>query len=221
MAQLRVLLNFAAASDHDLEETAGHVLTSLYGNPVYPAPPVPTADLQAALTAFTDAIAAQGQGGTQATAAKEQAREALILPLRRLALYVQSTIQGNPAYGLAELLGSGFDAVSTNRAQHPLATPAILRIDNAGTGALTLRVGRVDNARMYEVESQTIPSPAMVAAGLKADPGPWTSSGMFSSTRGMTVTGLMSGAMYNFRLRAVGGSTGYSDWSDPVGHMSL
>ena len=40
MALLRVLLGFASAPDHELEETTGHVLTSLYGNPVYPPPPV-------------------------------------------------------------------------------------------------------------------------------------------------------------------------------------
>ena len=33
--------------------------------------------------------------------------------------------------------------------------------------------------------------------------------------------GLIPGGTYNFRVRAVGGSTGYSEWSNPVGHMSL
>ena len=49
MALLRVLLGFANAPDHELEETAGHVLASLYGNPVFPNPPVSTLDLQAGL----------------------------------------------------------------------------------------------------------------------------------------------------------------------------
>ncbi len=37
----------------------------------------------------------------------------------------------------------------------------------------------------------------------------------------MPVSGLTPGGMYLFQVRAVGGSTGYSDWSDPVSHMSL
>ena len=44
---------------------------------------------------------------------------------------------------------------------------------------------------------------------------------MYQSTRGMAVPGLVPGQSYNFRVRTVGGSTGYSEWSDPVGHMSL
>ena len=50
MAQLRVLLGFANAADHVLEETAGSVLDpskGIYGNAtIYPAPPVTKADLQ-------------------------------------------------------------------------------------------------------------------------------------------------------------------------------
>ena len=217
MALLRVLFGFASAPDHELEETAGHVLTSLYGNEIYPNPPIGVTDLQAALKNFTDAIAAQAQGGTAATAAKNQAAQTLIGLLRQLALYVQTTIQSNPAYGLAELLSSGFDAASTSRAQVPLDTPSIVGIDNSGTGQLTLRVTPVANSRLYEAQSQTMPNAATGAGAL----GEWVSAGMYQSTRGMAVTGLVPGQTYNFRVRAIGGSTGHSEWSNPVGHMSL
>ena len=213
MAQLRVLLGFANAADHDLEETAGAVLDSkkgLYANPtIYATPPVTQADLQAALDAFNKAIGALAQGGTQSTAARDQARAALITLLRQLALYVQTTIQDNPAYGLAELLLSGFDAVSTNRAQAPLGPPAIFRIENTGDGQLTLRLTAVANAKMYEVQKK-------VATDADFVPG-----GLFASTRGMDVTGLTPGVLYTFRVRALGGSTGASEWSDPVSHRSL
>ena len=164
MALLRVLLGFASAPDHELEETAGHVLTSLYGNAVFPTPPVTAANLQAALTAFTDAIAAQAQGGTAATAAKNQAAQTLIGLLRQLALYVQTTIQSNPAYGLAELLSSGFDAASTSRAQSPLDTPTISGIDNSGTGQLTLRVTPISNPRLSPAARTTSASEPSAAA---------------------------------------------------------
>ena len=214
MAYLRVYLGFASASSHVIEETTGHVLAGIYANAtIYPAPPVSAVALQAGLTAFTTAVAAQKDGGPAATALKNQQRAALVALLRRLAMYVQDTIQGNPAYGLAELLLSGFDAVSTSRTQHPLATPTILKIDNSGDGSLTLRVKPSANARTYEVQSQLV-----VAGGA---PGPWTSAGLFQNSRAMEVTGLTPGAMYNFQVRAVGGSTGYSQWSDAVGHRSL
>ncbi len=161
MALLRVLLGFASAPDHELEETAGHILTSLYGNAVYSSPPVTQANLQAALTAFTDA--------------KNQAAQTLIGLLRQLALYVQTTIQSNDAYGLAELLSSGFDAASTSRAQVPFDTPSIILIDNSGTGQLTLRVTPVANSRLYEAQSQTMPNATTGAGAL----GEWVSAGMY------------------------------------------
>jgi len=37
----------------------------------------------------------------------------------------------------------------------------------------------------------------------------------------MPLNGLTPGTNYSLDVRAVGGSTGYSDWSDPVSHMSL
>jgi hypothetical protein len=36
----------------------------------------------------------------------------------------------------------------------------------------------------------------------------------------MSIVGLTPGGMYMFQVRAVGVCTGYSDWSDPVIHMS-
>jgi len=35
----------------------------------------------------------------------------------------------------------------------------------------------------------------------------------------MTINNLTPGTTYAFQVRAVGGSTGYTDWSDPVAHM--
>ena len=209
MSQLRVLLGFTNAPDHSLEETTGAILDNLYGNPAYPSPPVTKAATQAALTAFTAAIAAQAQGGTAATAEKNNQRDALVDLLRQLASYVQDTA-GND---LAKLLGSGFDAVSTNRAQAELEKPAIRALDNGNSGQLLVRVGPVKNAKCYEVRH--------AALGAGGAPGPWQSSGLFTTSRSMSLNGLTPGTNYTVQVRAIGGSTGYSDWSDPVSHMSL
>ena len=37
----------------------------------------------------------------------------------------------------------------------------------------------------------------------------------------MIITNLTPGTIYTFRVRAIGGSTGSSDWSDPVAHMCM
>jgi hypothetical protein len=41
-----------------------------------------------------------------------------------------------------------------------------------------------------------------------------------SKRRTPTKLNLTPGTNYNIQARAVGGSTGYSDWSDPVSHMA-
>ena len=203
MPQLRVLLGFAQASDSDLQTLAGNVLKGMIGNTVFPSPPVTLVALQTALTGFTNAIAAQAQGGTAATAHKNDMREALIALLRQLALYVQQT-----AKTLADLLSSGFEAVSTNRAQAQLDKPTIGELLNGLSTQLIVRMPPVDNAKAYEVRVSSVP-------------GQWLPGGLYGSTRDMIIHGLTPGTMYTVQVRAIGGLTGYSDWSDPVSHMSM
>ena len=52
-------------------------------------------------------------------------------------------------------------------------------------------------------------------------PGGWQSGGSFTNSRSMPLNGLTPGATYTIQARAIGGSTGYSDWSDPVSHMCM
>ena len=204
MPQIRVNLGFANAADYVIEELAEGVHTGMTGNTHFPTPPVTMAALLAATTAFTDARVAAAQGGEADTAAKDNAREALITLLRQLALYVQMTSNNN----LATLLSSGFEAVSTNRASTPLSKPHINDLLNDGVGRMKLRVTSVKNSRQYEVHYSTTP-------------GQWSPPQAFNSTREMVVTGLTPGEMYTFEVRAMGGSTGASEWSDAVSHRSL
>ncbi len=44
--------------------------------------------------------------------------------------------------------------------------------------------------------------------------------GVFTQSR-MVIPDLIPGTTYTLQARAIGGSTGYSDWSDPVSHMSM
>lgn len=209
MPQLRVLLGFASAPDNGLDELAGAVLQKLYGNAAYPSPPVTAAALTTAKNDFSAAVAAANLGGPADTAVKDNKRAALVALLRALAGYVQEK-HGND---LAVLLSSGFDAVSTNRASSPLDAPTIKDILNGNSGQLVLRVTVVANAKCYEVRHALI--------GANGAPGPWQNAGLYTNSRSMAVDGLTPGSNYQFQVRAVGGSTGYSDWSDPVSHMSM
>ena len=209
MNHLRVLLGFTNAPDHTLEETTLAVLENLYDNPIYPDPPVTKIALQAALTAFTAAIAVQAQGGTAATADKENKREILVDLLRQLAAYVQDKCDND----LAKLLSSGFEAVSTNRASIPLEKPIIREVKNGISGQLLTRLGPVKNAKCYELRfAEVAPGGAL---------GPWQSGGLHTNSRSIPLNSLTPGAMYQIEARAIGGSTGYSDWSAPTNHRSL
>jgi len=209
MTQLRVLLNFASASDHELEERAMTVHAGLYGKPAYPTPPVSQADLMTAITNFSTALAAAEVGGPADTAEKNNMREILIGLLRQLANYVQD----NHGNNLATLLESGFEAASTNNTSVPLETPAITDILNGISGQLILRVEPVDNARGYTARYALI--------GENGAPGPWIGTVFFNSTRRMEINGLTPGGNYVFEVCAMGGSTGQSGYSNPVSRRSL
>ena len=206
---LRVLFDFVSMPDPSLDEFTDAVITGLTGNPVCPTPPVAPADLQLQLTAFSEAMIAHAQGGTTATAAKNAARAVLVDSLRQNALYVQTMCNNE----LATLLGSGYQAASTNHAQTPLTQPVIQDLINGNSGELVVRLKPVANAHAYEARYAVI--------GTGGTPGPWQNGGLFTSTRNLTITGLTPGATYTVEVRAIGGSTGYSDWSNAVTHMSL
>ena len=207
--QLRVLLDFVSMPDPGLDEFAGGVVTGMTGNPAYPTPPVtlPTIDTQQ--QTFSAALIAAANGGTALTAAKNAARAVLVDSLRQNALYVQNKCNND----LATLLTSGYQAASTNHAQTVLAQPVIQDLINGNSGELVARVKPVANAHAYEARYAVI--------GTGGTPGPWQNGGLFTSTRGLTISGLTPGTTYTVEVRAIGGSTGYSDWSNAVTHMSL
>ena len=149
------------------------------------------------------------QGGTAATAAKNNRKAELANQLEVLALYVQVTCDND----MAKLLSSGFQAVSQNRAQAQLPKPAGLRLDNGLSGQLLLTADRIANARCYVIDLALLDD--------EVKPGPLTTAGLHTRSRKMPVNWLVPGKLYLFRTRAIGGLTGYSDWSDPVSHRVL
>jgi hypothetical protein len=50
--------------------------------------------------------------------------------------------------------------------------------------------------------------------------GNWQDAGIYTKTRDIVLQQLTPGTVYNVRVRAFGGSTGHSDWSDPVSKMA-
>ena len=207
--QLRVRRGFRNSNDQQIIATAGAVITGLTNNQAFPTPPIEVAKVQEQLDQLVAAIADLPHGGAAATAHKNNKRDALVATLRKLTHYVEDASNNDPAV----LLSSGFTAVSVSRTQSALPTPSITAIDNGNSSQLLVRVGAVRYARCYELRSA-----AIAADGA---PGPWQPNAIFTNSRSMQVNGLNPGTKYAFQVRAVGGSAGFSDWSNPVTRMSM
>jgi len=130
--------------------------------------------------------------------------QTLIGHLRNLASYVQIQCNNDKA----TLLGSGFQAASTNRTQAPLETPSGLVLKHGASGQLIAKVSPVKNTSMYE-------------GRIKGLSGDWMPSIFDGDSQHITFNGLKPGETYTAQVRALGGSTGQSDWSDPSTHMAM
>ncbi len=201
---IKVSLGFARLSDGALDNFAHGVIDALTGNATYPTPPVTLANLQAGNDDFTAKLAAAQTGGVADTAAKNNSRQALLGDLRQVASYVQIRCNND----MQLLLSSGFQAQSTNRASTPLPKQTGLEIQNGGTGQLVARVDAIKNASMYE-------------GRIKGPSTDWLPSVFSGDSQHIYFTGLTPGTNYTIEVRALGGSTGHSDWSDPSSHMSM
>jgi hypothetical protein len=186
----------------------GWIIKCMTGNAAFPNPPVslvppvppdPTkpVDMTTRLNALQVAINNAMDGGVAATAAKNAALEFVFEGMDANAFYVQTVARTN----LPLLLASGYQAVSTNRSQSPLDTPAITGIDNDTPTQLDVHLTTITNALGYEVQ--------LFLAGV------WTTVMFSPQARTITLTGLTTGTVQQVRARAVGGSTGQSAWSMP------
>lgn len=200
---IRVSLAFATLSGSELNSFAILVIVCLKNNALFPNLPVTIANLTALQLAFQNASTAAVQGGTVATAAKAEARDALVAALRQIAGYVQSLAV---TLTLSQVLSSGYDVVIPNNTPSPLTQP-VFTLDNSSTTLLTIGLAAVPNAKAYQVQ-------------FGSGTGAWLEAGIYPNTRGIVLTGLTPGTVYNVRIRAVGGSTQYSEWSATMSAMS-
>lgn len=201
---LRVSRAFATAPPNSLANEADDVANGMTDNPVFPEAPVKPADLIILNTTLRAAITAADAGGPQQTAARDKAAGAVVQALKKNANYVE--IQANN--DLETLLSSGFSVNSTNRASAPLDQPAIEQILNLATTQLLLRVTPILNARSFQVQINTTGN------------GAWQEAGIYTRARRIVLMSLTPGTIYFVRVRAIGGSTGYSEWSVPASLMA-
>src|SRR5207248_10782323 len=97
MPRYKVCLAFAELADVALDDFAVAIITGLTDNASYPTPPVTVAQLGMPRTGISDAVgAAAAQPGKAASAAKNVAREPLVLALRNNTAHIEPTCNNHP-----------------------------------------------------------------------------------------------------------------------------
>ena len=200
---IRISLKFATYDDGDVNCLAILLIVCFKNNLLFPNPPISLAAFTAFQTAFQNAINAAAQGGKVNTQLKIEARDALVSAMRQWAAYVQSLV---PTLTVSQVLTSGFDVVNPNTTPMPLDQP-VFTLDNSMTTRLAIWLTAVTNAKAYQMQ---------YAIGA----GPWLEAGIFPNTKNIVLTNLTPGTVYNVRIRAIGGSTQYSEWSATVSLMA-
>ena len=113
----------------------------------------------------------------------------------------------------AILTSSGFHAASRIRIRSPLTKAVIAAVENGHTTQLLATVETIPKAAAYELYFASVGNDGAI--------GEWKHVVTVTSPRQIPVDDLKPGSTYAFKARAVGGTNGYGDFSDPVTHMSL
>lgn len=202
--KIRVALSFGSFTNDQLNSFLVLLLVCLKNNPLFPNLPVAYATLEALVADYQAKLSAARVGGPKDTAAFKECRDTVVAALRQTAGYIQSLGLDNES----DILSSGFDIVVPKKfPQNPLEQPQF-RLDNTVPGRVGIELQSVTNAKAYHVQFCTAN-------------GAWTDLGIYPNTRNIFIPNTTAGTTYSARVRAVGGSTQYSPWSDAASIMSL
>jgi hypothetical protein len=143
-------------------------------------------------------------GGSTETAIQEQQRVLVNQQLHKLAIFCQENCNNDPAV----FLTSGFLLAKTGGTSSPLGKCVLRTVTNGASTQLIVEAEPMANAKGWEARWWVGSNPPQHAECLKP-------------TRKMTIINLPPGQIINVQMRAQGGSTGFSDWSDTVQHMCM
>ena len=181
----KLKLDFSKFTDSHMLTKASQVLQDMTGNPHFPTPVPPLADLQAAVTAYSVALVNATDRGRLFVAEKNAARKALETLLAELGMYVMYVAKGDDVV----LTSSGFDLVKP-REHSSITNPGPVILTNGeSSGELTSRVDGQAGAKGYSHEYT---------------PYPVTEQSQWASTRSSrckaTFTNLQPGRNYAVRV---------------------
>jgi len=194
-------LELKKRSDSELSDFAASIVGAMTGNPNFTTPTPALASVTTALTAFNTATAdfvAATNAARLATVEKDNARLAVEALLTQLAGYVEAASAGDEA----KILTAGMAVRSTAAPVGLLPAPInVLAVSTDTEGKIDLTWLAVAGASGYEVECR-----------LHVDAAAWTKVKTVTASK-LSVPDLTPGALYAFRVRAVG-AAGAGPWSD-------
>lgn len=200
----KVKLDFKRLPVSEKIVRARQIRRNLTDNPDFPNPNPPLAQVDAAIDLLeAKVVAAQAvrQSAQAATAEQNDAEDAIDRIMDQLGGHIESASGGDEA----KIISAGVSVRSSTSSPRELTRPAALAATEGDhDGEIELHWDRVPPARGYVVERS--PDPPTDTS--------WVHEKVVT-TSSTTISGLIRGAKYWFRVAAVGAS-GQSGWSDPA-----
>ncbi len=204
----KVKLDLKSKTDAEIIELAQQHIAAMTGNANFPTPMPDAAGFLALTTTAADALAAADAAHTAwrtAVATKDAAiLELSSAGLNARASYVDSASGGDEA----KILSSGFN---TRAPATPIGLPA-------QPGNLIAAMGSLEGTMELDWETVRGAVSYIVECKLHSDSEQWQQVKIVTRSDA-TLTGLVSGSTYAFRVRAVG-AAGEGPWSDEAVKMA-
>lgn len=190
MSKPKILTGFSRYSDPDVLVKAKEINSHMANNVNF-ANPIPTlADLTVLITAFELSLANAASGSKLETSLKNQKRDLLEEGLTNLAFYVQANGKNDEAI----LLSSGFEMQKSKTPIGILPKPENFKVlPGNSVGSVKVSVNKITGADSYLFEYTDAPVTANSI---------WLV--LPSSKSNNTISGLISGKQYAFKVTGVG-----------------
>ena len=185
-------------SDKDALKLGNNVMGNLTGNPFYPTPKVPLADIQTALDTYTASYSKADKGSSQDKAQKRADKKVLIDLLRQECEYVNDTAQDDIA-----LATCGYP-LTKDPQPSVLGTP-VISVENGISGQLISSTPAAHAAAGYRHRYTTDPALPV-----------WPE--VVGSKATCKIDGLVPGTKYHLQIVCFG-SRGQVTYSDVVTKM--
>lgn len=186
----KLILNYQKYGDAKLDLKTQTIIVALTGNANFATTTPTLADFTGIASNFSTALAAAATRDRLSVSLKADAREALLISLRLLAMSIEALAEGNRS----KLVSSGFDLATESDSALSLSVPQeFVLADGMSPGEVKFSVKAVENAKSYIFEYTEEP--------LTLDSS-WISKG--SSKREYTFTNMPSGKRIYGRAIAIG-----------------